>query len=390
MMLSEKSLNFSKKKPSLLLVSHTPLVAHFFLREHIKMLGNTFDVLVAHNSNIDTYCPSVSDLCEVYNLTIQRRFAFWGDLWAFIQLSKLVYKIRPKVILSMTPKSGLIGMLVARIFRIGIRVHIFQGEVWPNRTGIVKKILQFCDSLVIRNSTHLLCVSSSEKNLLQRTFRINAGKLKMLGKGTICGVKPNFFSNNRKKREQAQRIYDIPENSKVCVYVGRICEEKGIRELIAAFCQLDHTDRDKRLILVGPEENFSATSALQKWPVHIRDLISIYPFTDDPSLVLSKSDFLCLPSHREGFGLAIIEAAAMGLPAIGSRIVGVSDAIVDNETGLLHEAKNVSDLSRCMQKMFDNDFLRLEMGRKAERRAHKYYKQLHVVSLYDEYIRGLI
>jgi glycosyltransferase involved in cell wall biosynthesis len=385
----KKSFNLSEIKPSLLIVSHTPLVAHFFFREHIKILGDTFDVLIAHNTNIDTYCPGVSDLCKEYNLTIQRRFAVWGDLWAVIQLSKLVTKIRPKVVLSLTPKSGLIGMLVARIFRIGIRVHIFQGEVWPNRTGIIRKILQFCDALIIRNSTHLLCVSSSEKDLLQRTFRINAGKLELLGKGTICGVKPNFFLNNKEKRKQAQQIYDVPVNTKVCVYVGRICEEKGLRDLIAAFCQLNHTDRDKRLILVGPEENFSVTSALQKWPVDIVDLISIHPFTDDPSLVLSKSDFLCLPSHREGFGLTIIEAAAMGLPAIGSRIVGISDAIVDNETGLLHEVKNVSDLSRCMQKMFDDDTLRREMGRKAKLRAHKYFRQLQVVSLYDDYIRGL-
>ena len=159
--------------------------------------------------------------------------------------------------------------------------------------------------------------------------------------------------------------------------------------MITAFCQLNHTDRDKRLILVGPEENFSVSSALQKWPDDIVDLISIHPFTDDPSLVLSKSDFLCLPSHREGFGLTIIEAAAMGLPAIGSRIVGISDAIVDNETGLLHEVKNVSDLSRCMQKMFDDDTLRREMGRRAKLRAHKYFRQLQVVSLYYDYIRGL-
>ena len=385
----KESFNLSKTKPSLLIVSHTPLVAHFFLREHIKILGDTFDVLIAHNTNIDTYCPDVSDLCKEYNLTIQRRFAVWGDLWAVIQLSKLIIKIRPKVVLSMTPKSGLIGMLVARIFRIGIRVHIFQGEVWPNRTGIIRKILQFCDALIIRNSTHLLCVSSSERDLLQRTFSINAGKLELLGKGTICGIKPNFFLNNKEKRKQAQQIYDVPVNAKVCVYVGRICEEKGLRELITAFCQLNHTERDKRLILVGPEENFSVTSEFQKWPADIIDLISIHPFTDDPSLVLSKSDFLCLPSHREGFGLTIIEAAAMGLPAIGSRIVGISDAIVDNETGLLHEVKNVSDLSRCMQKMFDDDTLRLEMGRKAKLRAHKYFRQLQVVSLYDNYIRGL-
>ena len=50
---------------------------------------------------------------------------------------------------------------------------------------------------------------------------------------------------------------------------------------------------------------------------------------------MAAADVFCLPSYREGFGSVVIEAAAAGLPAIGSRIYGIIDAIEDGVTGLL-------------------------------------------------------
>ena len=50
---------------------------------------------------------------------------------------------------------------------------------------------------------------------------------------------------------------------------------------------------------------------------------------------MATADVFCLPSYREGFGTVIIEAAACGTPSIGSNIYGISDAILDKETGLL-------------------------------------------------------
>ena len=61
-------------------------------------------------------------------------------------------------------------------------------------------------------------------------------------------------------------------------------------------------------------------------------------------------DLLVLPSYREGFGNAIIEAEAMGIPVIVSNIPGPQDTMVENETGYLVEAKNILDLKAKNEK----------------------------------------
>ena len=378
-----------RNKPSLLIVSHTPMVAHFFLRGHIQALKNKFNITLAHNTKIDRFCPSVLDLCQIQSISIQRKITVFRDIWAMFQIIILIIKTQPTIVMSVTPKSGLLAMLVARLLGVKVRLHIFQGEIWPNRTGFVKKFLMLCDSLIIKNSTHLLCVSKSEKMLLRSTFSIKPGKIEMLGYGSICGVNPKFFEVNPVGvLIEEPTKYEL-EGFKVCAYLGRICEEKGIRDLINAFCLLDHSKNDKRLAFIGPEENFSIAEEIKKIPKNIQKLIITYPFTENPEKIWPLANFCCLPSYREGFPISILEAAAMGIPAIGTRIVGISDAIIENETGLLCEPKNPSDLAKCMGAMFDDDALRRRLGSNARQRAERYFRQSEVVSLYAEYIKKL-
>jgi glycosyltransferase involved in cell wall biosynthesis len=81
-----------------------------------------------------------------------------------------------------------------------------------------------------------------------------------------------------------------------------------------------------------------------------------------------KAAMLVLPSVRtatgrtEALGMALLEAAAAGVPAIGSRQGGIPEAIIDGETGFLAQERDVDGLAECMSKLLDNLPLRLRMG----------------------------
>jgi glycosyltransferase involved in cell wall biosynthesis len=109
-------------------------------------------------------------------------------------------------------------------------------------------------------------------------------------------------------------------------------------------------------------------------------------FTSEPERYIAAADFICLPSHREGFGMVVIEAAAVGIPAIGSRVSGVSDAIVDGVTGLQFEVGNARQLAQTLSRLANDAVLRRNMGDAARTRVAEKFEQSLVVGRYVAFL----
>ena len=133
--------------------------------------------------------------------------------------------------------------------------------------------------------------------------------------------------------------------------ITRITKDKGILDLINAHTQI--SDKNIYLLIVGPNEQGFKEKILSLINFDTSK-IRLIDLTDKPEAYLAASNVLCLPSHREGFGNVIIEAAAMGIPAIASDIYGISDAIINKETGILHQPKNQDDITNCMKLFLNN------------------------------------
>ena len=88
-----------------------------------------------------------------------------------------------------------------------------------------------------------------------------------------------------------------------------------------------------------------------------------------------RGDIFCLPSHREGFGAVIIEAASCNLSALGSKIYGISDAIVEKETGFLHKVGSISDIKRKMVFILKNKKMIKKYAHNSRKRVEKDFDQ---------------
>jgi glycosyltransferase involved in cell wall biosynthesis len=140
---------------------------------------------------------------------------------------------------------------------------------------------------------------------------------------------------------------------------------------------------------VGPdEEGLRVKLMASVSPEHFSRII-FSGYTDTPETFLSASDFLCIPSYREGFGVVVIEAAAISLPAIGTNIYGLSDAIVDGETGLLVPPRDVIKLSQALYFLTTDRLAREQMGKNARERVVSDFDEKIVVSRYVELINSL-
>ena len=113
-------------------------------------------------------------------------------------------------------------------------------------------------------------------------------------------------------------------------------------------------------------------------------------YSDRPEYYMAAADVLCLPSYREGFGSVVLEAAAAGIPAIGSRIYGVEDAIDENRSGLLFPAGDVEALREGMLKLMNEPELSARLGAYGRERAEARFSSAVVAAAWLEYYRARI
>ena len=104
-----------------------------------------------------------------------------------------------------------------------------------------------------------------------------------------------------------------------------------------------------------------------------RGVVNIARAVDNHEEYLAISDVLCLPSYREGFGSIVIDAAALGVPTIGSNIPGLVDSVEDGQTGVLFPAGDVAALIRAMSDLLENRDKHEKMRVSARARVLRYF-----------------
>ena len=347
-------------------VATIPAIVHTFLREHIAASSQNYEVTVICSS-IDAHL--IEGLAaRVILLPIERRPSVLRDLLVLVSLIRVFKRERFDLVHSHFPKTGLLGMIAAFITRVPVRVHTFHGEVWATRAGLARHALKRLDHLVALLATNVLVVSPSQQAFLVHEGILRSGKSRVLGAGSVCGVDTRRFRPDEQARRVVRETLRIDQDAILILYVGRLNWDKGLLDLAKAFATLPIQTSKLFLLLVGTVEDLSFET-IQQACEQRRDAVLHINFSTSPERFMAAADIYCLPSYREGFGLSVIEAAACGLPAVGSRINGIVDAVSDGVTGLLFSSGNVAKLRDALVALISDKSLRQLMGDKARVRA---------------------
>lgn len=365
-------------------VATIPAAVHAFLRAHIQKAAVKYDVTVICNSTDEHLLEGLDS--RIYILPIERKPSVWQDIVVLYQLIKFFRKEQFDIVHSIIPKSGLLAMLAAWIARVPVRIHTFTGQVWVTQHGVKRFLLKWFDKLIVFFSNCILTDSISQREFLVKEGVVSPGTVKVIGAGSICGVDPLRFHPDKEIRQAVRNELGIPQYSKLILFVGRLNEDKGMLDLAVAFNAIAKTNSDISLLLVGSEENVPF-SRIRKICVNELDRLHYVNFTSTPERYMMAADIFCLPSYREGMPMTIIEAAACDVPTVASRIYGITDAIVDGETGLLFHAGDVEALTQNLLRLITENKLRKKMGAAARLRALVMFSSEKIASgmlkLYD-------
>ena len=356
------------------------------------MMQNGIEVVLASADGKEIPEIEKSTGLKVKILPLTRKITPLTDLKALWLTYKLIRKEKPDIVHTHTPKAGTIGMLAAKLAGVPIRMHTVAGLPLMVARGFKRKILNFVEKLTYSCATRVYPNSFGLKKIILDNKFLPEKKCKVIAKGSSNGIDTGYFNPEHfsgKEKEKLRKELNINDRDVVFIFVGRLVGDKGINELVTAFNQLNEKHKHIKLLLVGPYEN----ELDPLLPETIRELkhnknIITTGFQQDVRPYFAISDVLVFPSYREGLPNVVLQAGAMGLPAIVTDINGSNEIIINGENGLIITVKSVEALEKAMLKLLNEHQLRESMAEKARPIIeNKYKREVVWQALLEEYRR---
>ncbi len=334
-------------KKKFLIITTIP-VSLFFFRGQVGKLKSVYDVEVVSGSGsvFQRFC----DLEDVkgHPVEMSREISIVNDIKSLFKLIRLFRKLRPEIIHGNTPKGGNLSMIAGWITRVPHRIYCIHGLRYQGSAGLKRVLLKTMERISCRFATDVLTVSFGVKELL-KTENICKKEVKVIWNGSVNGIDTEYFSADVVDDTEIRNKFDLNSNHIIFGFVGRLVKDKGINELIEAFVEINNKHPHTRLLLVGDYEESNPVTEKTKTEISTNENIIFGGWQKDIRPFLKIMNIFTFPSYREGFGISLMEAAAMDVPAISSNITGCNEIIKDGFNGKLISSKSVKNLKNAME-----------------------------------------
>lgn len=194
---------------------------------------------------------------------------------------------------------------------------------------------------------------------------------------------------------ELERAPKIPHDDIRVLFVGALCEPKGVPELLRSTNHLMETYPNLIARLIGHRQFPGQYEKITNLHQNLKHKERIYllgeRFGADLAEEYKNADIFVLPSHWEGVPMVILEAMSAGLPVVATRVGGIPDVLQEGENGLLIQPKDEKALCEALARLINDDNLRKQMGTQNRVKALKEFGVEKFVShcdaLYQEILR---
>lgn len=367
-----------------------PETLAIILQGQPERLSERFDVAVVSstsNSNSALTSHSVSSSTQIsiphFSVNMHRGISPLADIKSIVSMVSVLRRFKPDLLHSYTPKAGLVCMVAGVLCGVKVRVHTFTGLIFPTTTHWFKRfVLKQVDALICACATTVVAEGAGVKRDLL-SFKVTRKPIQIIGHGNIAGLDSSYFDASLPEVESlvAKLNASSPPDVFIFLYVGRLNRDKGLKELVEAFVELD---QHAVLWLVGSLDQTAPPDAATLKVLSTHPRIQNMGFLQDVRGVLARCDVLVLPSYREGFPNVLLQAGAMQKTVIATNINGSNEIVIPNETGWLVPAKDAGALREAMMVAIQTPTqVRLKMGAMARSRIQSLYER-------EAYIQKLI
>lgn len=358
-------------------ITTIPLTLQAFVMKTAEYLHENTDYEITFICDYDKdFENSLPEYIRYIPVTMKRGISLSG-VKAVLKMAKTFKREKFDMIQYSTPNASFYAAIAGKLAKIKVRLYCQWGIAYVGFEGIKRRVFKAIEKTVCRLSTWIEPDSFGNLDFSHREKLYPKEKGSVIGKGSACGVNLEKFDYSKIDafRSEIRNKYIIPEKAFVFGYVGRITRDKGVNELLKAYKTIHSEYPNTYLLMVGPEEcDSTVDESLYTWSKECGQVIYA-GFTNEVEKYLSAMDTYLLPSYREGFGMGVVEAEAMGVPVIVTDIPGPTDAMLDGKTGLIVEKKNADSLCTAMLKLMKDKELRKNCSEYARTFASENFEQ---------------
>ena len=365
------------KRKKICFVTTISLTIKSFLIDFGRYLSENenYDVTFICNTDVSMYEYETEHIHYI-PVKMKRGIAFDG-LSVIWHLCKIFKREKFDIVQYSTKNASVYTCIAASMAGIKTRIYCQWGMMFVAMHGIKRYLIKASELLISGLATDIESESFSIYNAALKEKVYTAKKACVVWNGSACGVNLDGYDISKREqwRKEIRKRYNIPTDAVVFGWCGRITRDKGHNELFSAFRALNKTDKNTRLLMVGSYDNVETIDKeLFDWAQSCPEVI-FTGYSKEVPKMYSAMDVFCSLSYREGFGLVVIEAAAMGLPGIVTDVPGQIDTHVNMETGISVHAKDVASVVDAMIFYISNPEKRITMGREARKQVEKKYSQ---------------
>lgn len=356
----------------LLRITTVPMSLEKLLEGQLEFMQNYFEITAISADKERLEALGKTHGYSTYHIEMTRQITPWQDLKAVAKLYNYLKQEKPAIVHTHTPKAGIVGMLAAKLAGVPLRLHTVAGLPLMEATGFKCRILNSVEKLTYACATQVYPNSKGLYDFIVREKLASIEKMKIIGQGSSNGIDTAHFNPelyDSKQNEDLREKLNIKKDDFVFVFIGRLVRDKGINELVEAFRGLETRGKQSstphnlkpntcHLLLVGPLET-ELDPLLEETLLEIEQNPQIISmgYQDDVRPYLALSNALVFPSYREGFPNVVMQAGAMGLPAIVTDINGCNEIVEAEKNGIIIPSKNIKALQKAMAKLMQDNSL---------------------------------
>lgn len=364
----------------LIFCSTIPTSLNIFCRGMLREMAEEYNVVAVTSPGEELNEITERERVRCVPVRMHREIAPIADLRSLTQLIRVFRRERPNAVHSYTPKAGLLCMMAAKIARVPVRIHTFTGLVWPTATGIKRRIIRMTDRLTCAYATHIIAEGQGVRDDMTMGG-ITRKPVEVLGYGNVRGIDLEYWHPVKRDTNDTSSLRFL--------FVGRLVPDKGINELVWAFQQVLAKYPASTLTLVGWYEDETPLLPETRHAIDTTAAIHYVGRQDDVRLYYQNADCLVFPSYREGFPNVVLEAGAMGLPAIVTDINGSREIIRQGENGLIVPPRDAGQLLQAMLYMAENPNERRCMAEAARPLIANRFEQKYVRKCQKDYYKRI-